>query len=86
MAKKAWRIQLEDGEHYVELDHGTFSGKRTIEVDGKVVEQEGLNLIDFGGEHTFTIGNHECVVQISTEGFTYSYDLSVDGQLVSPIN
>jgi hypothetical protein len=31
-----WRLPLPDGDHKVEFEHGTTSGKRVIIVDGKV--------------------------------------------------
>jgi hypothetical protein len=79
MAKKNWTIQLEDGRHSVELDHGALSGKRRISLDGQVVE-ESQKTIDIGSQHTFPLDGHECTVVIRTNGFTFSYDLLLDGQ------
>lgn len=31
-----WSVPLHDGEHTVEFEHGTTSGKRVLRVDGKV--------------------------------------------------
>src|SRR5438445_652943 len=55
MATKSWVLDLDDGSHTVELDHGPFSGKRTIRVDGRVVH-ESTNFLDFGSKHSFEVG------------------------------
>lgn len=86
MATKAWQVNLDDGEHYVELDHGTFSGKRTVKVDDQVVVQEGMNIIDFGDKIAVPIGNQQGLLEISTEGLTFDYSLKVNGRLVPAID
>lgn len=78
MAKKNWTLQLEDGRHTVELDHGALSGKRRISLDGQVVE-ESQKTIDIGSQHTFSLDSHECTVVIRTNGLGFSYDLLLDG-------
>jgi hypothetical protein len=83
MTKKTWQIKLEDGEHVVELDHGFFSGKRIIQVDGKTVldSSELQHLVfDTGGVHEFNINSHPCAVVIRTNGITFNYDFAVDGR------
>ena len=32
-----WNVMLNNGNHKVEFEHGTTSGKRVITVDGKVL-------------------------------------------------
>lgn len=86
MATKAWQVNLDDGEHYVELDHGTFSGKCTVKVDDQVVVQEGMNIIDFGDKIEVPIGNQQGLLEISTEGLTFDYSLKVNGRLVPAID
>jgi hypothetical protein len=81
MANKVWAVKLEDGRHTVELEHGYFSGKRIIRVDGEQLEST-TSIIDFGGEHSFQIGNHTGIVHIRTNGLTYNYDLSIDGRSI----
>jgi len=41
VAFKAWQVRHADGEYYVELGHGTPSGKRKASVGGQVVIEEG---------------------------------------------
>lgn len=86
MAKKTWTFRLDDRLHVVELEHGYFSGKRIIHVDGKLLETttKGVRaFIDFGSEHSFQIGRHPVVVHIRTNGLTFSYDLSIAGRSVT---
>jgi hypothetical protein len=85
MAKKSWQVTLEEGRHDVELDHGFFSGKRVIRMDGNVVfESHTLKdlVFDTGGVCSFNIGRHPCAVIIRTNGLWSSFDLAVDGRSV----
>jgi hypothetical protein len=87
MAKRTWTIELEDGQHTVELDHGYISGKRRISVDGRPVEETARAqdaLFDIGSSHPFNIGGHRCLLVIRSKwGLTYEYDLVVDGRSVA---
>jgi hypothetical protein len=78
MGSKTWQFQLEDGTHAVAIEHSPLSGKRTIHLDGVVVEQS-TKLFDTGSEHPFMVGGHRCVVQVKTNGITFKYDLVNDG-------
>ncbi len=85
MAKKVWTFMLEDGTHTVELAHGYWSGKRTIRVDGKLLQHTakvGHAVMDFGSDHPFSIGSHRGSVRIQTNGLTYRYDLVLDGRSI----
>ncbi len=31
-----WNVNLPDGNHKIEFEHGTTSGKRVLRIDGKV--------------------------------------------------
>jgi len=86
MTKKTWQIKLEDGQHIIELDHGFFSGKRNIRVDGKTIldSSEFKHLVfDTGGVHEFNINSHPCAVVIRTNGITFNYDFAVDGHSIA---
>ncbi len=84
MTKRTWTLDLEDGTHTVHLNHGYFSGKRTITVDGRPVVQSASvkdAAFDTGSRQAFTIAGHPCEVRIETpNGLTYRYDLVVDGR------
>jgi hypothetical protein len=82
MPKKSWTIQLEDGTHTVELDKRWASGKRIIRVDGQIVFESKLAWMNTGNDDEFRVGLHECVLHSRTNGFTGSYDLSIDGRSV----
>jgi hypothetical protein len=82
MPKKSWTVQLEDGTHTVELDKRWASGKRIIRVDGQIVSESKVVWMDTGSDDEFWIGGHDCVIHRRTNGFTGSYDLSIDGHSV----
>jgi hypothetical protein len=84
MATKAWQVRTPDGEHVVELEHGYFSGKRTVLVDGEVVVEEGRHLIDLGDVFTIPIGDTRGFLSIKLAhlGFGFSYALKVGDQIV----
>ena len=85
MANKTWIFELEDGRHVVEIEHGYWSGKRIIKVDGKQVEVSG-KIIDTGSEHRFEISGHKCILRIrpGTLGglFGFEFELFLDGRLI----
>jgi hypothetical protein len=78
MAVKMWTVNLDGVEHKIELEHGTFSGKRVIKLDGQVIE-ESQKLMDSGTDHFFKIRDHLCAVHIHTGGLKFRYDLSING-------
>jgi hypothetical protein len=83
MAYKRWVFQSVEGVHTVELEHGVFSGRRIIRVDGQIIDQR-KKLIDTGSDHPFRIENHSCEIQIRSRFWTYfRYELLVDGQTIS---
>lgn len=86
MATKAWKVEGDGGEHYVELDHGTITGTRVIKVDERVVVDEGLHIIDFGDQLEFDVGARKAVLEISTAGFDFDYTLKIEDRVVAPID
>ena len=79
MPKKSWTVQLEDGTHTVEMEHNLLSSRRTIRVDGQVVEQGKFSVVDFGGDYPFPIGERQAVLHMRMNGVWYKYDVSVGG-------
>ena len=84
MPFRRWSIQLDDGPHVVELQHGFISGKRIISVDGQIVESTGwMRKIDMGSQHTFHVRDHTCQLTIGRLWeLGIGYELRVDGHLV----
>ncbi len=78
MATRVWTFNFNGLSHIIELQHGTISGIRVVLLDGKIVDS-GRQFIDFGSVHRFSIESHPCQVLIQTNGFTFRYDFSVDG-------
>lgn len=85
MATKVWTFNLSDGQHTVELDHGQWSGKRLIKVDGELVE-ESQKFFDTGSEHRFDISGHSYILRIRPGELGglmgFEFELFVDGSLV----
>jgi hypothetical protein len=82
LAHVRWSIPIGVREHTIELDHGFWSGKRVIRVDGQVVAQ-GRRFLDFGSTQTFLVDGHSCAVHIVTSTWPTRYLLSVDGKIVA---
>src|SRR3989442_1986829 len=83
MARRHWEFDLADGRHVVDLVHSYVIGKRTITVDGTTTTQRAWPLTNHAGEYKFPFGSHDARVRIRTNGFTYSYDLVVDGHEIT---
>jgi hypothetical protein len=83
MAKRRWEFALDGQRHVVEFRHGYFLGNRTFVVDGVRTTQRGRPFMDHSGKYAFPLEGHGAAVWISTNGFTYTYDLVVDGRSMS---
>src|SRR5437867_13045644 len=82
MARRRWEFDLGDGHHLVELDHRYFIGTLRITVDGVTTTQRGRPFMDHSGVYPFQIGARQADVRISTDGFHYYYDVTIDGRSV----
>ena len=88
MAYRAWRFELEGQSHIVELEHGYWSGKRLIRIDGEVTDRS-YKPIDTGTTHRFEIGEHECLVRVVYRWWkplSFGYECTVDGKRVSDVS
>jgi hypothetical protein len=83
MAQKTWIFKLDDGNHIVELEHGYFSGKRDIRIDGNPMEIPS-KFFDTGSVHKFEISGIPCVLQIKGSLFGFKYSFSVNGKVIDP--
>ena len=90
MGKKVWTFTLKDGNHTVELEHGYFSGKRIINVDGVEVERRPATWgSDEGSDEHFQVAGVSCVLKIRPDWrfltAKFKYELYVgEGGPLSP--
>jgi hypothetical protein len=85
MAEKRWEFKLDEIKQVVELEHGYFSGKRSIRIDGRLLPMppaENQQVVDYGSKRSFEIGSHTCAVIIAPHGLKFEYDLEVDGSSI----
>ncbi len=85
-ANNNWRIDVDGRTHEVHLEHGTWSGKREVTVEGAVLVDES-KWFDTGSSHAFDIGGHtaEVRIQVTHAGFAHASALFVDGSFVEPL-
>lgn len=82
MPKKTWTVDLDGTTHVVALDHGFFSGKRSIYVDNRLVDQ-GTKSLDMGGDYDFRIGKRRGTITMRSNLLTFNYDLFIDDKSVT---
>lgn len=87
MATKRWQITLDGRPHEVVLEHGYFSARRRIIVDGREVADirpgplRAVRLWNTITEHPFAIDGHTGAVRVDpSNALTYQFDLIVDGR------
>ena len=78
MPGKTWRVQLEGGIHIVEIQHGIFSPKEYLYVDGVLVSQAS-KWFALSSVHRFELEGHSAAAYIKSNGYTFDYDLVIDG-------
>jgi hypothetical protein len=77
----SWSANLDGQPYTINLDHGMFSGKRIIQVNGINVHRAS-KFFDVGtSEHPFQIGTHNGKITIHTIGWDITYKLYVDEML-----
>ena len=81
MGYRTWDIEVDGNRHTIGVDHGFWSGKRIITLDGNVLEKS-WKLVDTGSEHRFNVDGHLCILKIRNSPFHYDYELFLDGKLV----
>jgi Fas apoptotic inhibitory molecule (FAIM1) len=86
MSTKSWQLTL-DRPHVVVLEHGYFSARRHITLDGREVADirpgplRAVRLWNTVTDHPFTIDGHPCAVRVDpSNGMNYQFDLIVDGR------
>jgi hypothetical protein len=83
VSRHRWEFDLEDGRHIVEFVQGYFLGNREIMVDGTTTTERGRPFVDHSGQYPIRLEGHGAAVWVTTNGFTYSFDLVVDGRSVT---
>jgi hypothetical protein len=78
-----WQI---DGPfpHVIRLEHGYWSGRAAIWLDGVLVYRRGLTLVDFGFEHRFEVDGVSTTVRCTCRLVSYRYRLLSAGRVVAP--
>ncbi|WNG61381.1 hypothetical protein F0U59_46740 [Archangium gephyra] len=79
MARHVWDVLLRNRMHRIELEHGYFTGRRRLTVDGQTILEQAPGIIDFGSEHPFEVAGVPCEVVITENGISFQYHLVVDG-------
>jgi hypothetical protein len=86
LAKNTWHAVVEDGVHTIKAEHGYFSGRIKVYVDGQLVlkrfkQHTPWNL---SSRHHFNLAGHDAVFYIkSPDGVKYVYDLLLDGRSIT---
>ncbi len=72
MPKVSWSFNINEKNHIIELEHGYFTGKRKITVDGRVILAK-TNFKDFGSVHDFEIESQKFRVSIKSKFLNWHY-------------
>ena len=77
--KVKWVIEVDGEVHMVEVEHGDYSGKKVLMMDGNQIHDSGAVLLDRGLTHSFYINAHCIEIKIISNTFTFEYYCTVDG-------
>jgi hypothetical protein len=87
MSRRTFHLTLDGQVRKVQVEHGYWSGRRVVRVDGLEVlrvEPRSLrerdDLWQTSTEHPFEIGAHHLVLRVRPGVLTYDIDLIVDGR------
>lgn len=64
MATREWNLETSEAVRTIRLQHGYWSGRVVITVDGESLFERSFKLCDYGLEHAFTIDGTPCVIRI----------------------
>ncbi|XP_063977822.1 fas apoptotic inhibitory molecule 1 isoform X2 [Diachasmimorpha longicaudata] len=75
-----WIVPLSDGNHVVEFEHGTATGRRVVKIDGKtLVNREWM--FRLVGDEVVMFGDTKFVIRVDPiPSLRYSYTLWVNGK------
>ncbi|XP_076302686.1 fas apoptotic inhibitory molecule 1-like [Lasioglossum baleicum] len=75
-----WNVPLNDGNHVIEFEHGTATGRRLVKIDGKEIVHRDW-MFHLVGDEVFTFSDNKFVIRIDPiPGLKYSYTLWVNGK------
>ncbi|XP_031827708.1 fas apoptotic inhibitory molecule 1 [Nomia melanderi] len=75
-----WNVPLNDGNHVIEFEHGTATGRRLVKVDGKELVHRDW-MFHLVGDEVFTFNDNKFVIRVDPiPGLKYSYTLWVNGK------
>ncbi|XP_076752539.1 fas apoptotic inhibitory molecule 1 [Xylocopa sonorina] len=75
-----WNVPFKDGNHVIEFEHGTASGRRLVKVDGKELVHRDW-MFQLVGDEVFKFNGNTFVIRIDPiPGLQYSYTLWVNGK------
>ncbi|XP_014473590.1 PREDICTED: fas apoptotic inhibitory molecule 1 [Dinoponera quadriceps] len=75
-----WTVPMSDGNHVVEFEHGTATGKRVVKIDGnEIVHRDWM--FRLVGDEIFMFNSTKFVIRVDPmPGLKYSYSLWVNGK------
>jgi Fas apoptotic inhibitory molecule (FAIM1) len=79
MASKIWTFPLEDGMHTVQIEQDAWTGRRSVTVDGALLESRVV-LMSRADVPRFQINGHGCSLHFRGNSFSYNYELMIDGR------
>ncbi|XP_012276486.1 fas apoptotic inhibitory molecule 1 [Orussus abietinus] len=75
-----WSVPLNDGNHVIEFEHGTATGRRVVKVDGKTLVHRDW-MFRLVGDEVVMFGDTRFVIRVDPiPGLKYSYTLWVNGK------
>ena len=77
-----WMFTLKDGEHSLRLQESNVSGKRIIMVDDKAILEIPPRFLDTGSVHRFQVSGVPVVLEIGSNGLTFTHKLWVNRRLI----
>jgi len=83
MPVKQWKVQIDDTNHKVKIEHGSMVRHFAVQVDGKQISLLENVQIEDGNRLSFKINNHMChILVLMSKASTFEYDFILDGYSV----
>lgn len=82
---KVWEFDVKGQRHEVILKHHSFTGSRTLVVDGSTI-WSAIKFVDDGSSTSFDVGGAECHALIEVSSTEFVYKLLVNGEPVPDLS